>query len=317
MRARKLVSLPMKLPLKLLHKLAPHLRRSRIDGAAVNPPSIRFEMLDEKATLRKDSPPPLEECPICQDPVGVPNPEGTVESWTSLHCSHKFGTICIQTWLQDSLDRDDPHNPNPTCPICRDVAKHPSCGHPVCIVPTFEMQWNAWQQYHTAAMADATFVNFSRPPVRQRNRLQRREGHPSRPSFTPPKRKADTVGECSVCAEASKKKEMEKRILSFVQPQQETQSEFQEELEMGMPSITRKSAVLHMRRGHMSRRNGEPSRASTNTSPSPSPSPTDDEELHIHRVVCNTPPPRIPTPVPMGASGSSLLVGTRRVSTAF
>ncbi|KAK9415694.1 hypothetical protein SUNI508_10172 [Seiridium unicorne] len=294
MRIRKLVTLPVRLPLKFMQRLAPNLRRTRIDGSALTPAETPSEVVSEKARLRNDSPPPPEECPICQDPVGIANPEGTLESWTSLHCGHQFGHLCIQTWLQDSIDRDDPHNPNPTCPICRTVAKHPCCGHPVCIAPNYEMQWNAWQHYQSAL--EAAFLNY-RPPMRQRNRLQRREGHPSRPSFTPPRRMADTPGKCSVCAEASKKKEQEKRIMSLV----ETDQTHQEHEDANLPTISRKGTLLHLRRRSVRRTTGESSVS------------MEDEDDRGRSIVCSTPAPRIPTPAPVG----NMMVGSRRVSPAY
>lgn len=290
MRVRKLVTLPVRLPLRLIHKLTPNLRRPRVDGAVVDPAEFEQGILSEKPRPRKESPPPPEECPICQDPVGIPNPEGTIESWTLLHCGHKFGHACIQTWLQDSLDRDDPHNPNPTCPICRNVAKHPSCGHPVCTDPTFDMQWNAYQ----AVIMEATFGSYRQP--RQRNRLQRREGHPSRPSYTPPRRTADTIGNCTLCAEASKKKEQEKRIMSLVQSEQGHTEQQDAELLV----ISRKSTLLHLRRG-IRRSSGEPS------------GPAEEPDVRGRSMSCNTSAPRIPTPAPVG---NSLMIGSRRVGSA-
>ncbi|KAI0388693.1 hypothetical protein F5Y17DRAFT_451900 [Xylariaceae sp. FL0594] len=52
----------------------------------------------------------------CHDPVGVTNPDGILESWVQLHCRHRFGTHCIQQWLQVSARHPWPI---PTCPICR------------------------------------------------------------------------------------------------------------------------------------------------------------------------------------------------------
>lgn len=311
MRIRKLVTLPVRLPLKLIQKLAPSLRRSRLDGAPVQSTAVASEILSEKSSQRKDTPPPLEECPICHDYVGVPNPEDITESWTSLHCGHKFGDVCIRTWLQDSLERDDPQNPNPTCPICRSVAKHPSCGHPVCVVPTFEMQWNAWQQYQAAA-TEASFATY-RPPTRHRNRLQRREGHPGRPSFTPPTRRADTIGNCSACAELTKRKEREKRIMDMVQA---NPSLLEQDGEVA--SISRKPTVLHLRRSirRAGRSYGDASNSTSSTAPSTPTTPmtpVEDREAQGRSMVCNSPAPRIPTPAPVG----DLVVGARRISTAF
>lgn len=63
-------------------------------------------------------------CPICQEPVGQPTPEGTTESWSQLPCGHKFGSHCIKHYL--GLVADD----RPSCPVCRQNATH-ACGHPV------------------------------------------------------------------------------------------------------------------------------------------------------------------------------------------
>jgi hypothetical protein len=297
MRIRKLVTLPVRLPLKLFYKLTSNLNRYHVEDAPAGTTEASAEIVLENTRFRKDSPPPLEECSICHDPVGVPNPEGTVESWTSLHCGHKFGHVCIQTWLQDCLDREDPHNPDPTCPICRNIAKHPGCGHLVCLAPSLDLQWNAWQQFQAEVM-DATSTNF-RPPNRQRNRLQRRDGHPSnpsRPSHTPPKRTADTVGQCTVCAETSKKKEQEKRILSLV----ETSQTHQEQGDVDTATILRKKAMIILRRSVMGS-DEEPA------------SPVSDREERGRSIVCNTSAPRIPTPTPVG----NLMARTRRVDSFF
>lgn len=310
MKVRRLVTLPVRLPLKLMQKLAPNLKLSRIDGRSVQAANITSEIISEKNQSRQDSPPPLEECPICQDAVGVPNPEGTIESWTALHCGHKFGDVCLQTWLQDSLEREDPQNPHPTCPICRSVAKHPECGHGVCVVPTFEMQWYALQQYQTAA-AEASAAAVPRPPMRHRNRLQRREGHPGRPSsFTPPKRTADKIGTCSVCAELSRRREREKRIMEMVETDP-TSLEPDGEL----ASISRKTTVLHLRRGirRANRSYGETSNSTTSTTPTTPTTPTsplEDGDFRGRSMVCNSSAPRIPTPAPIG----EFMVGTRQIN---
>ncbi|KAK0626498.1 hypothetical protein B0T14DRAFT_423829 [Immersiella caudata] len=64
-------------------------------------------------------------CPICQELVGYPNPEGITEDWSSLPCGHRFGGHCIKQYLR--IVADD----RPSCPICRQVAYHGCCGHPV------------------------------------------------------------------------------------------------------------------------------------------------------------------------------------------
>lgn len=62
-------------------------------------------------------------CPICQEPVGRPTPEGVTEAWSSLPCGHRFGSVCIKRWL--GLVADE----RPACPVCRRTATH-MCGHP-------------------------------------------------------------------------------------------------------------------------------------------------------------------------------------------
>lgn len=63
-------------------------------------------------------------CPICQEPVSKPTPDGIVESWSVLPCGHKFGSHCIKHWL--GLVAGE----KPCCPVCRKDACF-SCGHPV------------------------------------------------------------------------------------------------------------------------------------------------------------------------------------------
>ncbi|KAI0515461.1 hypothetical protein F5B22DRAFT_607425 [Xylaria bambusicola] len=150
------------------------------------------EQHDEKAGVQEV----LEECPICHDPVGATNPEGILESWTHLHCGHKFGTHCIQSWLQESADRN-PHS-IPSCPICRSIAKHP-CGHPIVLTPRYLF-----------------FLGVPLQPLppsnrRRRRRLSRRPGHPHRPppSF-PDQNKVQIVGKCSTCAAVAAAEESRK-----------------------------------------------------------------------------------------------------------
>ncbi|KAI0020280.1 hypothetical protein F4780DRAFT_375804 [Xylariomycetidae sp. FL0641] len=167
----------------------------------------------------KQSAPPLEDCPICHDPVGAITPEGIVESWATLHCGHKFGSHCLQTWLEESVARDQ--ITNPSCPVCRAVAKHASCGHPISPAPfpvAAAVHLQQWQYFHEH-FADHHADN-SPPPVviaagnasygrrrgeRVRRRLTRRLGNPLRgqgPAHPqPPKRKVQTVGECKTCAD--------------------------------------------------------------------------------------------------------------------
>ncbi|KAH9904690.1 hypothetical protein F4778DRAFT_40192 [Xylariomycetidae sp. FL2044] len=163
-------------------------------------------------------PPPEDECPICHDPVGVANPEGVTESWTKLYCGHEFGTHCIHTWLQDSINQSP--NVNPSCPICRATAKHP-CGHLVCPPPfpsvflqyqqqLLQYQWD-WGDAQVAAEHARRSMLMS-PSIpqpmqrtqrrRQRRRLTRRAGHPDcPPPPAPPVRYVQVIGECQTCAE--------------------------------------------------------------------------------------------------------------------
>ena len=76
---------------------------------------------DKPAPAGGDATPP---CPICQEPVGRPTPEGVVEGWSKLPCGHRFGSHCIKRWLGMAAAE------KPCCPVCRRSACH-SCGHPV------------------------------------------------------------------------------------------------------------------------------------------------------------------------------------------
>ncbi|KAI1772818.1 hypothetical protein F4818DRAFT_125638 [Hypoxylon cercidicola] len=156
------------------------------------------------------APEPPEECPICHDPVGLANPEGIVEAWTKLYCGHKFGTHCIQTWLQESINRDQ--NASSSCPICRATAKHP-CGHLVSppLFPSIQLSWQAPRPPPS-------------PPLRRhqqaRRRLTRRAGHPLRPP-PQPQRRAQVVGECRTCAENA---EFDARVHKLRERQQRQQT---------------------------------------------------------------------------------------------
>ncbi|KAH7033425.1 uncharacterized protein B0I36DRAFT_362092 [Microdochium trichocladiopsis] len=107
-------------------------RRRRLSRRppALNPLRIRKGAVTPQAPPPAPSP-PLEECSICQDPVGVANPEGVTETWAELQCGHRFGRTCIITWIIDSLNRDC--YTNPSCPVCRRDIIHP-CGHLI-VVP--------------------------------------------------------------------------------------------------------------------------------------------------------------------------------------
>ncbi|KAI0169627.1 hypothetical protein GGR52DRAFT_475341 [Hypoxylon sp. FL1284] len=147
------------------------------------------------------APEPPEECPICHDPVGLANPEGLVEAWTKLYCGHRFGTRCIQTWLQESVNRDP--SASPSCPICRATAKHP-CGHLVSppLFPAYHLSWQAPRTPPSPPLLQRVQPQ-PQPPARRR--LTRRPGHPLRPppaeQQSQPQRLAQVVGECRTCAE--------------------------------------------------------------------------------------------------------------------
>ncbi|KAK4127495.1 hypothetical protein N657DRAFT_687752 [Parathielavia appendiculata] len=64
-------------------------------------------------------------CPICQEPIGIRNPDGIIEGWSELPCGHRFGSYCIKRYL--GIAADD----HPLCPVCRQMAYHDVCGHPV------------------------------------------------------------------------------------------------------------------------------------------------------------------------------------------
>ncbi|KAI0157584.1 hypothetical protein GGR57DRAFT_500536 [Xylariaceae sp. FL1272] len=155
---------------------------------------------------------PLEECPICHDPVGIPNPEGILESWVTLHCQHKFGTSCIQAWLEESAEND--HHSSPTCPMCRTVAKH-ACGHP--IATPASAQFTVWLPH----------PNPSPPPrrARVRRRLSRShragQGHHAAHSY--PRPHVQIVGQCTVCkAAAAAAAQAEKSMKEVTTPQSST-----------------------------------------------------------------------------------------------
>ncbi|GAP87596.2 putative cell cycle checkpoint protein [Rosellinia necatrix] len=196
-----------KVKLGFLKKLLP----KKTEAEVVSEPAVGVDISGQQAEKKKAALPehPLEECPICHDPVGATNPEGILESWVHLHCKHKFGTHCIQTWLEESAERD-PHS-IPTCPICRTTARHP-CGHPVTMPVPRLHPFAMW------AMPPSPH-HPSPPPThgrRPRRRLSRRPGHPHRPPPPQPERaRVQTVGECQACAAAQEK---EKRLKEITTP---------------------------------------------------------------------------------------------------
>ncbi|RYO76004.1 hypothetical protein DL766_009031 [Monosporascus sp. MC13-8B] len=138
--------------------------------------------------------PPLEECPICHDPVGIANPEGVVESWAELHCGHRFGTNCLQVWLRDSVGLN--HSAQPSCPVCRTVARHPACGHPIVVGGSLSLAARYYLQHQ---------LPDQQQQQRARRRLERRAGHPQRPStlllMDLSRDSPDEVGRCRACVE--------------------------------------------------------------------------------------------------------------------
>ncbi|KAI1419322.1 hypothetical protein F5Y12DRAFT_267508 [Xylaria sp. FL1777] len=170
---------------------------------------------DEKTALQEL---PLEECPICHDPVGVTNPEGILESWVHLHCGHKFGTHCIQTWLQESAERD-PHS-IPTCPICRTAARHP-CGHPVILPAPRLFSLTTWVPIQPSPPSPPPPPTLHLEHQRPRRRLSRRWGHPHRPlPHHIDRAQVQTVGKCSTCAATAAAEE--KRMRQMATPSIET-----------------------------------------------------------------------------------------------
>ncbi|KAI0977571.1 hypothetical protein F4678DRAFT_18880 [Xylaria arbuscula] len=180
-----------KLKLSFLKRLL-HIKSKPVDPVAEPAaPDGPDRPQDEKTALREE---PLEECPICHDPVGATNPEGILEEWVNLNCGHKYGSHCIQTWLQESAERD-PYS-TPTCPICRTAARH-HCGHPVVVPVNRFAPFTVWAPLEPA-----------QPPIltpqlerrRTRRRLSRRPSHPHRPSrafLSLPQ--VQTVGKCRIC----------------------------------------------------------------------------------------------------------------------
>lgn len=50
-----------------------------------------------------------QECAICQQPIGLPRDDGSIEDMITTPCGHSFGEICLQTWLDSAT----------SCPYCR------------------------------------------------------------------------------------------------------------------------------------------------------------------------------------------------------
>ncbi|CAJ2507414.1 Uu.00g086000.m01.CDS01 [Anthostomella pinea] len=224
-----------KASLAFLKKLWPGRSSNRIhsscelEGVATAKEQHTWTKTRDKSPPPAPSSPVVDErdpCPICHDPVGVPNPEGIIESWTKLHCGHEFGTECIQTWLDESCQRDP--NKNPSCPICRTVAKHP-CGHLVSPPPYAPMQHphmvevDSLTYQNSVTSGAGSYQSPRSPPAsptpslrvpqvrygysangyaphrRPRRRLTRRAGHPQNRIWVLAPRRAQTVGKCAAC----------------------------------------------------------------------------------------------------------------------
>ncbi|KAI4864640.1 hypothetical protein F4820DRAFT_328570 [Hypoxylon rubiginosum] len=229
--------LKVKVSLKFLKKL---LSKKTDDVDRTPTPETLEEEVSPKSKKQQSSssspaPEPPEECPICHDPVGLANPEGIVESWTQLYCGHRFGTHCIQTWLQESLNRDP--GASPSCPICRATAKHP-CGHLVSppLFPSIQLGlgWQSPrpppsppQQQQQQQQRRHHYHHNHHQPVRRR--LTRRAGHPLRPP-PQPLRRAQVVGECRTCAENA---EFDARVHKLRERQQQQQQQQQQRQQTG------------------------------------------------------------------------------------
>lgn len=156
-------------------------------------PAVRFELMG--------GPNQKDECIICLDAVGVPNHEGIAETWVVLHCGHKFGSVCIQRWFQESLHRHDVTSwIAPTCPVYREIARHPDCGHLV-----YENPW--LQKYqHTAQRSSPTTIVYTgllsrTSRSRRRPYRERADGyHLERDLVMAINVRADEVGFCSTCS---------------------------------------------------------------------------------------------------------------------
>lgn len=312
-RLDKVRALTFKSPMQLIKKVLPKSRRhtqsqddgpletSSVEYAAPdsNPTPhrskgdiISFKSAKSRASMTKTkpAPPPPEECPICQDPVGVPNPEGIVEAWTSLNCNHKFGTVCIQTWLQDSIERDP--NGTPSCPVCRAAAKHPGCGHAIC-PPSLDAQiWNQYQMRLQLAQhqeRERQLLSGRRP----RNRLQRRSGQPRAPE--PPRRTAEKVGECGIC------KLNEARLKRITDAHAAVQREREAPTEVVGGASRRVKSYLPAQIRSM--RSGGSSGESSISPPGMS---REERQSRVRSVICNMQelarPSRSPTPAPETAS---------------
>ena len=61
-------------------------------------------------------------CMICNSPFNLTRSDGLIEKESILPCSHVFGHICIQRWLETDSTHQD-------CPICRRPMLYRTCGH--------------------------------------------------------------------------------------------------------------------------------------------------------------------------------------------
>jgi len=91
-------------------------------------PTTSRSMLEDKGVLAYRIPPkPQEEsaqrCTICNSLFELPRQDGLVETASLLPCSHIFGHICIQRWLETSSNND--------CPVCRRSMLYRTCKHTI------------------------------------------------------------------------------------------------------------------------------------------------------------------------------------------
>lgn len=102
----------------------------RASPSADNEPSVLSEKKKKQQeivqTVEVDPDEHHDDCPICQDPVGLISESYTLEHWRYLPCKHKFGRDCIRTYLAGRALSAE----KPLCPMCRAPAYH-SCGHVV------------------------------------------------------------------------------------------------------------------------------------------------------------------------------------------
>jgi hypothetical protein len=158
--------------------------------------AIRRTTRSSKTPRRADQPvveqPP---CAICQEPVGVPSPDGITEGWSTLSCGHTFGSVCIKKWL-GMIDR-------PCCPMCREDLAH-SCGHAVLpTVVNVNVTVNNQDQDHK-----------QREQKPQHQQQQQQQQHPRRDGerWKPQRRAARDDARKSACGFCSMSPQMRTRL---------------------------------------------------------------------------------------------------------